>query len=390
MRQIVQKKLDKIHSILDKTTGKNDTFLGGNLGSAFYYYHLHKATGNKVYSARAEELVADVFERLNSDNPQLVGASFSTGGAGLGYAVNFLSKEGFLDFDVDTEFQELDKYLFNTASSQIEEDSIDYLHGALGVVHYLADRKPSKEVLLQLDSLLAKLCTQAIREDAGIWFRNFVIKADDKETINFGLSHGLTGILLLLIKAYPQSAHKTLIEEMVKGGIHFIQKHKIDIDYTREEYSFFPFTIKQPTTEITAPNRLAWCYGDLNEVLLFYRAGNLFNQEQWLHLGDLIGLPSLMRKETPATLVTDSHFCHGSSGLAQFYKTLYKERGLKQYKEGYEYWIEQTILLLDKDLETELYAGKEHDYLEGLLGVAFTLLSYLSKKELKWSESLLL
>jgi lantibiotic biosynthesis protein len=390
MRQIVQQKLDAIHSILEKTTAKNDTFLGGNLGSAFYYYHLYRVSGNKAFSGKAEDLVAEVFERLNSDNPQLVGSSFSSGGAGLGYAVNFLSKEGFLDFDVDTEFYDLDKYLCNTAISQMEEDSIDYLHGALGVIHYLSARKPNKDSLLQLDTLVAKLCSKVIREDAGIWFRNFVIKADDKETINFGLSHGLTGILLLLLNAYPSSTHKGLIEEIVKEGIRFIQKHKIDIDYTREEYSFFPFTIKQPTIEIVAPNRLAWCYGDLNEVLLFYRAGHLFNQEQWLHLGDLIGLQSLMRKETPATLVTDSHFCHGSSGLAQFYKVLYKERGLKPYKEGYEYWIEQTILLLDKDLEKELYAGKEHDYLEGLLGVAFTLLSYVSKKELKWSESLLL
>lgn len=390
MRQIVQQKLEEIHRILEKTTGKNDTFLGGNLGSAFYYYHGYRATGNKEYSARAEELIADVFERLNSDNPQLVGASFSSGGAGLGYVVNFLSKEGFLDFDVDKEFYDLDKYLFNTAINQMEEDSIDYLHGAMGVVHYLSARKPSKEVMLQLDTLVAKLCSKVVREDAGIWFRNFVIKADDKETINFGLSHGLTGILLLLIKAYPQSAHKSMIEEMVKEGIRFIQKHRIDVDYTRDEYSFFPFTIKQPVKEIAAPNRLAWCYGDLNEVLLFYRAGNLFGQEQWLHLGDLIGLQSLMRKETAATMVTDAHFCHGSSGLAQFYKALYKERGLKQYKEGHEYWIEQTILLLEKDIEKDQYAGKEHDYLEGLLGVAFTLLSYVSKKDLKWSESLLL
>jgi lantibiotic biosynthesis protein len=390
MQQIAQQKLDQINAILEKTNPKNDTFLGGKLGSAFYYYHLFKATNYKKYAAKAEKLVTEVFDSLNSDNPQLVGAAFSSGGAGLGYTVNYLSKSGFLDFDVDTEFDELDKYLFNTALSQVEEDGIDYLHGALGVLHYLTERKPNPEMIQLTDTLVEQVCKRAVREEDGTWFRNYVLKADDKENINFGLSHGLCGILLLLIKAYPQSVHKKLIEEIVHEGIRLIKKHKLDIDYSNEAYSFFPFIIKQPVTEISTPNRLAWCYGDLNEVLLFYRAGKLFQQDRYIELGDLVGLQSLMRKEPTATLVTDSHFCHGSAGLAQFYKTLYNERGLKQYLGGYEYWIEQTILLLDKDLEKGLYAGKEHDYLEGLLGVAFTLLSYVSKKELYWSGSLLL
>lgn len=390
MQQIAQQKLDHINDVLEKTSPKNDTLLGGKLGSAFYYYHLYKATRNKNYSVKAEDMVAEVFESLNSDSPKLVGAAFSSGGAGLGYVVNYLVKEGFLDFDIDNEFEELDKYLFNTASSQIEEDSIDYLHGALGVLHYLAERKPTPAVLQQLDALVEQVCKKAVREEGGIWFRNYVLKADDKENINFGLSHGLCGILLLLIKVYPLSSHKALIEEMVKEGIKLIHKHKLDIDYSSDEYTFYPFIIKQPVTEISAPNRLAWCYGDLNEVLLFYRAGKLFKEQQYLELGDLIGLQSLMRKDEKSTLVTDSHFCHGAAGLAQFYKALYKERGLDQYAQGYEYWIEQTILLFDKDMEKKLYLGKEHDYLEGMLGVAFTLLSYISKKELKWGQSLLL
>jgi lantibiotic biosynthesis protein len=390
MQQIAQQKLDQIHRILEKTHPKNDTFLGGKLGSAFYYFHAFKVTHQKKYAALAEKLVAEVFDSLNSDSPRLVGAAFSSGGAGLGYTVNYLSGNGLLDFDVDTELEELDKYLVNTAASQMAEDSIDYLHGALGVVHYLAARKPNPLVAAQLDMLVEKLCNRAVKDEAGTWFRNYIMKADDKESANFSLSHGLSGILLILINVYPHSVHQALIEKTVRDGIRFIVKHKMDIDYAAGQYNFFPFIIKQPVEELTAPPRLAWCYGDLNEVLLFYRAGNLLNEQQYLQLGDLIGLSSLMRKEETSTMVTDAHFCHGSSGLAQFYKALYKERGLKQYLEGYEYWIEQTILLLDKDLEKELYAGKEHDYLEGLLGVAFTLLSYISKKELRWSASLLL
>jgi len=46
--------------------------------------------------------------------------------------------------------------------------------------------------------------------------------------------------------------------------------------------------------------------------------------------------------------------------------------------------------LLDKELESSFYSGRELDMLEGLIGVAFSLLSYVSEKELNWSKSLLL
>jgi lantibiotic modifying enzyme len=390
MKEIAKKHLNRINNVLEETSSKNDGLLGGKLGSVLYYYHSWLATGNKTYETNVENLIEEVFDSLNSDSPRLAGTAFSSGGAGLGYVVTHLSKNGFLDFDPETKFEELDKYLFNTALNQLDEDYIDYLHGALGVLHYLTERTPTHKVTERIDTIIFKLCNQAVRHDAGIWFKNFILRADDKENINFGLSHGLCGILLLLINAYPVSQHKNLIEQVVKDGIRFISKHKIDIDYSKHQYSFFPFSIKNNSNELTAPSRLAWCYGDLNEVLLFYRAGKLFNQPAYLKLGDMVGLSSLMRKEESATMISDAHFCHGASGLAQFYRILHQESGHAEYKKGYEYWIEQTVLLSEKDFDKNSYHGKEHDYLEGLLGIGFVLLSYISKRELNWSNSLLL
>jgi lantibiotic biosynthesis protein len=128
----------------------------------------------------------------------------------------------------------------------------------------------------------------------------------------------------------------------------------------------------------------------LNETLLFYRAGKLLDDEELIRLANLTGLSSLMRKDEPSTQIRDSHFCHGSSGLAQFYKVLYQESGNEKYLEGYEYWIEQTILLLEKDMKKDIYIGKEYNFLDGLVGVAFVLLSYISFKPLNWSKALFL
>jgi len=390
MRLIVQKQVEKIHQVLASGEGRNDGFLGGRLGLCFYYYHGYKVLEEKPLADRAGRLLDEVFDNLNSGNPRLAGSALSNGGAGLGYAINFLEKEGLIEFEVEKEFAGLDKYLFKTALSQIEEDCIDYLHGGMGAVLYFSERKPSVLIQHYLDTLVAKVCGRAVEEEAGTWFRNYMLKNQDKEDINFSLSHGLTGILLILIKAYERSTHKDLIRQVVANGVRFILRHKMDVDYDGDVYSFFPLIIRHGTKELFAPGRLAWCYGDLNEVLLLYRAGKLLDDKNMLKLADLMGTQTLLRKESKSTLVKDTHFCHGTAGLAQFYKTLFRESQVAAYADGYEYWIEQTVLLLDNDLEKGFYTGKECDYLEGLVGVAFTLLSYISDKELRWSESLLL
>ncbi len=390
MRQIALQKLDRLNRFLESGASRNDSFLGGQLGLVYYYFHLYNFNGDEAVKTRGEELLQEVFANFNSGYPRLVGTSFSTGGAGLGYVVNALAKGRFINFDITAEFAEFDRYLFNTAVFQIEDDFIDFLHGALGVVHYFTEREDSPIINQYLDELVLKTCERAIKKDAGYWFRNYVIKLEEKENINFGLSHGLTGILLILLNTYSRSAHKEMLETVIMEGIRFIRKYKMDVDFSNDEYSVFPFIVKEKATEIMAPNRLGWCYGDLNEVLLFYRAGHLFGNQELTNLADVIGSQTLMRKTSNATLVDDSNFCHGAAGLSQFYRKLYQEGSLAPYKEAYEYWIEQTILLLDKDLDNGLYAGKEHEMLDGLTGIAFSLLSYVSDHELSWSKSVLL
>ncbi|GAA0555635.1 lanthionine synthetase C family protein [Chitinophaga japonensis] len=391
MQQIAQKQLDRLNALLESHVSSNDTFLKGRLGLIYYYFHLYKVTEKAALKHKAEDLLQQVFSNINSTIPTLIGAALSTGGAGLGFAVNSMYRQGLLEFEVDNEFERLDEYLFKTACDLISEDNTDFLHGALGVIHYFTERqRTTPQVACYLDTLVEKVCLNAVQEDAGCWFRNTLMRVDGEEVINFSMSHGLCGILLVLLNAYDTSAHRELIQKTVNGGIQFILKHKIDVDFSRNEYSFFPFMMKRGASEISAPNRMGWCYGDLNEVLLFYRAGKRFNDDSLLRLADLIGMQSMMRRDECATMVSTSCFCHGTAGLAQFCKTLYEERGLEIYREGYECWIEKTILLLDEELEKDAYAGKEGDMLEGVVGIAFTLLSYVTDMTLRWNKALLL
>jgi len=391
MQQIAQKQLDKINKLLATQSTKNDSFFKGKLGLAFYYYHLYKATEQPDLKLEAESLLEQVMSDINAHNPGLIGPVLSIGGAGLGYAVHFMHREGFLEPASGIVFHELDRYLFNTAASLIAEDNIDFLHGALGIVYYFAEKQHTQpDTRHYLDALVEKICRKAVEEESGCWFRTSLMKMDERQMVNFSLAHGMCGILLVLLSAYENSGCKELIAKTVNEGIRFILKHKMDVDFANHEYSFFPFIVGPDDKEISALNRMAWCYGDLNEVLLFYRAGRLFNDDNLIRMADLIGMQCTMRRDALSTLVTGSDFYYGTAGLAQFCRTLYRETQHNTYKEVYEYWIERTILLLDDELANGTYAGREHEYLEGLIGVAFVLLSYVSETELNWSKALLL
>ncbi|HEU4555007.1 MAG TPA: lanthionine synthetase C family protein [Chitinophaga sp.] len=376
---------------MEKHDCDNDTLLNGQLGLIFYYYHLYKVTERPTLKHKMESLLEQVIANIHSKELTLAGPSLSTGAAGLGYVISFLCREGVLDAGIQQEMEALDKYLFNAAAGLIAADNTDYLHGALGVVHYFSGKwHTAPHISRYLDVVVEQLCNRAVQEGACRWFRGNPVKANGKQVINFSLSRGQCGILLVLINAFEASAHRQLIADTLKGVIRFILKHKMDVDFSRNECSFFPFVIRRGAQKISAPNRLAWCYGDLNQVLLFYRAGRLLNDESLLQLADLTGMQSMMRRDEGSTMVTNSSFCHGAAGLSQLCKTLYHESNQAGYKDGYEYWIEKLLLFLPGDLENGMYTGREHDYLEGLTGPAFALLSYVSGIHLNWSKILLL
>jgi lantibiotic modifying enzyme len=391
MQQMANAQLCGINTLLDDQYSCNDTLLTGNLGLALYYYNLYKSTRKSRDKGKAEQLLNDVFSHINQDTPTLAGASLSSGAAGLGYLLNEITRDGLIDLDFANEIGELDQYLCDSAEKLIQEDNFDYLHGAPGIVNYFVERSQTRgEQSPYLDFLVDKICACVEEDECGYWFSGCVEGTNGQKVVNFSLSHGLCGILLVLINAYPHSIHKAKLEKTVINVIQFILKHKMDVEFSRNQYSFFPFFAIQGATEISAPNRLGWCYGDLNEVLLFYRAGKWLGDKNLINLADLIGMQSVMRKSAEATLVSGASFCHGAAGLAQFYRTLYRERPLDAYKDGYEYWLDQTVHLLEEDRERNAYAGKEHEVMEGLVGVGLTLLSYVSDQDLKWSKLFLL
>jgi hypothetical protein len=168
------------------------------------------------------------------------------------------------------------------------------------------------------------------------------------------------------------------------------------LNFKGNQFSYFPLKFDDTQSCEAEVNqhfygsRLGWCYGDINQVMLLYRAGELLQNPSWIALADEIGIATTQRLNLQNTDMTDSHFCHGTSGLVQSYKYLYKITGLEVYQETAHFWFAQTLNHLEKEL---LYynQNKASELLEGFGATALVLISNINKESYQeWDAIFLL
>lgn len=386
MKFIANNYLKKINDIIATTNYKRDALFGGKVGAVWYEYHLWQATNDRKHYDKTNQYINEIFEDLNHDNPKFFGASYSDGAAGFCYVVTMLKKNNFLEISLD---EDLDQYLYKSALQFIEELNLDFWHGAFGVVFYFLERLDKPIIRKNAEILIEKILEKAIISDKGLWFPS-IFSEKDEGIINFSLSHGQSSFLIILMNAYNKGLCKDIIPEIIRQGTDFIMSHFEQTDFDNNKYSYFPLTINEATGVKNFSNHLAFCYGDLNIVLLLYHASDFLGDLTLKKKADLLGLSTLMRKDEKITMVTDAHFCHGSAGVAQFYKTFHRLTGIEAYNKGYEYWLDRTLDFTDEALQKDTFGGEKGSLLNGYGGISLVFLSYVSKEKLSWEKIFLL
>lgn len=379
--------LDKCSALILQSVPLNDSLASGSLGTVLYHYEAYRVFGRNVDADRSGQLLESIIKKLNAYKPDLFNASYARGISGLGYLLQHFSSQRFTALSMETEFSEIDHYLFLQADIQIKQHKNDWLHGAFGIIFYFLSREQTPVIQEYLEILLSEILKKDHDSKAGILTRNFLTHSDPAR-VNLGLSHGQVGFLLILMQAFRSGFKTVEISEHISNAISAILEFKRNP--MGDKLSFFPFEVLLHEQEHAYNNRLAWCYGDLNLAILLYEAYTIFKNDKYKNFADRIGFFSVKRISPDATLCADSHFCHGSSGLAQTYKRLHVLRSLPDYEKAYLHWIGQTIHLLQKDLEKGLYRNRETAFLEGLLGPVMVLLSFVSEEDLDWPRYWLL
>lgn len=373
-----------------------DSLFSGNLGLVVYhynYYNIFKETSSKD---KMLKLLQSILDRVEEGNSTLSNYTLSYGLSGLGMVLKQLIIDGFID-PKDVDVGNLDELIYEWALERIQNNDSEYMHGAFGAIHYLAENSKTNILSENLEKLIDELTNKAIHDqDGGIYFDLFnqFIPEYPKGSINLSLSHGLSGILLILLNLIDNGLisekHKDLAREIAK----YLEAKIKEVDFSKKIYCHADSVVSDEITE-RRNTRLAWCYGDLNQVLVLLRAGQTLKDKNFISLSNKVGLTTTKRKKFEQTYISESQFCHGTAGLVQIYNYLYEQTALDEYLTTKNYWLNQTIESLEVELDTDYYLQKNRngEMLEGLLGVALVLMSEIGRsvgQKLSWGKIFLL
>lgn len=97
--------------LLNGSFTDNPGLLNGMMGIAIFMYHYARKTGREVYGNYADELIDEIYEAINTQTP----VDFENGLAGIGWGIEYLVRNGFVQADTDEALAEID----NTISRSI-------------------------------------------------------------------------------------------------------------------------------------------------------------------------------------------------------------------------------------------------------------------------------
>ena len=106
LKQRIDSHLQRIANVLLLNASFIDNLglLNGKMGIAIFFYHYARYTDNKVYSNYAGELIDEIYEEINKNTP----IDFANGLTGIGWGIEYLVKNGFVEADTDVALSEMD------------------------------------------------------------------------------------------------------------------------------------------------------------------------------------------------------------------------------------------------------------------------------------------
>lgn len=395
--------LMSITPLVDTSISPYNGLLSGNLGRALYYFYSYKHFSDIEQLQNGLSIINTLFqELLNSQSKFARNISLSSGLAGFGWSLHTLYKEQLIDFSIESILAVIDQKIMQVLIHQIQHDNLDFLHSAIGAIAYLADRYEGQLNLREPLELYVHALHDKVRsyEKKGGFIKNLYSysRYNDShiDNVNLSLSHGYCAILLTLMHLYEKNIAKNIMGEMIETGVNFIMNSLKEENLSNIMCSVFPSNIvvslpKEHKQNLAYYNqRIGWCYGDLNQVLLLYKAGKLLKRADWIKLADKVGAFTLSKKDSHSTQIDDMYLCHGTSGVSLFYHTLYKISGNVSYLDGAGYWMDKTIDTLEETLSVPGKAKGAYGFLEGLAGVGLAIMSFLNDSNDGWRKFLYL
>ena len=394
--QILIQKLEEINQIIESDS-YNESNIGVHSGlSGLILFKLYLAKLKNVDDTDfAFSLIERSFKKINSGYNY---GTFCSGLAGMGWTLNHLSQEEFIELNLDELLSELDTFLLAEMKKHFNTGNYDFLHGGIGYLMYFLGRYSQSTQLRDKYSKYIKTALTLLEnlsrpQKIGLAWSSLIGLNEKKTGYNLSLSHGISSIIGILSRIHKFSEFREQCAPILKGAIAFI----LQFENKNNTKSLFPSVIYNDVSP-EYNSRLAWCYGDLGIGLQLWHAGKALCDTKIKNKAIDILKHSAILRSTQENGVIDAGICHGSFGIAQIFHRIYKETKVELFRESSEYWINDGI---QKANFTDGYAGfkqwknknqwrSEINLLEGIAGIGLVIIEQLADFDMNWDECLMI
>lgn len=289
---------------------------------------------------------------------------------------------------------DIDELLLSPLCVDIWTGEYELLAGLAGFGLYASKRADHISGRQMIEKVVRHLQSMMVETPDGLAWPSAPTSAyhsdgsSEQVEFNLGLAHGNASVLGCLTHIYqrlPTSEHKRLLQ----GCANWLLAQR----NPPETGSYFSYNNRR-----VMRSRIGWCYGDIGNALVLWRAGKALDDKSIQDAAKNIALACTMRREFSLTSCYDAGICHGSAGNMLIFQTLYDEMQEPALLEYADFWLQQTFYyaLKGENLDgLRRFDGEINEYqdcpgmLEGLAGVGLCLLAAMGHDS-SWKESLLL
>lgn len=361
---------------------ESDGLMNGKLGVAYFNYYIYKITNNEKYFHILENILTNVFEKIETQESNLLSNPFLKDGiSGFGYFLQFLVNEEVLEKEFLLQLENINDLVYEKAISLLNENYYDFIDGPIGLLYYLNYVNCEKYVTKIID-----LIYNEFKKNENFMFYNNYYHL---EGVHFGYAHGIPAIIKVLNEIEDITGKcEYIIKDLLSKLKNIIVSYKKYIEGYRY---YLPRSVHNPEIfegGINFRPVLAWSNSDLNFSTLIYSLKRQYVTDELKNLADLIGLETINRKEADQTRIFDYRFYFGSSGVLQMYNFLYQKTKRKEYFEASTFWKSKTL----KFINSSNNSIEEHklDLLNNLPGAILPIIEYEQVDSLGWSKLFLL
>lgn len=383
------KNLNDILSIYDSIKTKKNSnrldLMGGLAGTALLEFNLFESTKSDEYFNNAYESIDLIVDNINNVNSYTLAGGLS----GIGWLFENIRKNSFLDIDTNEILAEIDPVIIDSIFNDLKLGNYDFFHGAIGGAVYLLSKHPSPKIDALLSNILLELDRSKVVDEKGIYWINYLKSQRDGITvIDFGFSHGLPSILMMLILFFERGINRQLCIGLIGELTRFILSEKLDY---KIHDSYFPMIKQVYGQKENYGSRLAWCYGDLGVAYALRRANDILNDPVLKVEVEDILIYASGRRDLKKANIEDAYLCHGISGVSILFERLFGLTKLPQLADASAFWLEKLKNRDQSNVPTsKAKISSNEGFLEGDTGIALTLLDSLYKLQTGWKEALFL